>query len=74
MEIERMDYDEKYDEKGTRVSMSDKIRRFGAPREKKVREVCEVREYGWSLSEAMDIGSSILALMEERALATSQVD
>lgn len=44
-----MDY-----EKWSRLSMSDKIRRFD-----KVRKVREDRVY-WSLSEAMDIGASIL--------------
>ena len=60
------------DETWTRSSMSDKIRRF----ERKDREPKAIREpepVYWSLSEAMDIGTSILALMEREVLA-SQVE
>jgi hypothetical protein len=60
-----MDYENWY-----RLSMADKIRRFEPVREP---EPVPEPEPVWSLLEAMDIGSSILALMEERALATSQV-
>jgi hypothetical protein len=61
------------DETWTRSSMSDKIRRFEkkAPEPKAIHEPEPLRdrEPYWSLSEAMDIGTSILALME-REVAT----
>lgn len=61
------------DETWIRSSMSDKIRWFEkkAPEPKAIRE--PDREHYWSLSEAMDIGTSILALMEREVLA-SQVE
>ena len=62
------------DEKWTRLSMSDKIRRFETqkPREPQVNEPVNEPVYGvWSFSEALEIGAS---LAEESALATSQVD
>ena len=61
------------DKKITRLSMSDKIHRFETqkPVEKQV-----LKQVEWSLSEALEIGASFLALEKEReiALATSQVD
>ena len=60
------------DERWSRLSMLDRIRRFEKPREperkprkaeRKPEREAE-REPGWSLSEAMEIGASILALME----------
>lgn len=57
------------DETWTRSSMSDKIRRF----EKKAIREPEPEPVYWSLLEAMDIGTSILALMERETLA-SQVE
>ena len=56
--IETMDY-----ENWSRLSMADKIRRFDKPVREPVREP-EPEPPVWSLLEAMDIGSSILALME----------
>ena len=66
-----MDY-----EKWTRLSMSDKIRRFETqkpPQKPQVNEPVQASVYGgeWSFSEALEIGAS---LAEESALATSQVD
>lgn len=58
------------DENWSRLSMSDKIRRFDR---KAIREPEPDHEPYWSLSEAMDIGTSILALMEREVLA-SQVE
>jgi len=56
-----------YDEKCSRLS--DKIRRVEIPK------THEQPVYVWSLSEAMDIGASFLAFMEEkeREIATSKV-
>lgn len=61
------------DENWARLSMSDKIRQF---EKKAIREPEPLRDREpvyWSLSEAMDIGTSILALMEREVLA-SQVE
>jgi hypothetical protein len=60
------------DEKWTRLSMSDKIRRFETqkpPQKPQVNEPVQAYVYGvWSFSEALEIGAS---LAEESA--TSQV-
>jgi hypothetical protein len=65
------------DENWTRLSMSDKIRRFDRkaihePEPIREPETIRDREPYWSLSEAMDIGTSILALMEREV--ASQVE